>query len=374
MRTTRRATVASFIVLPALAACGGEAARPEPTKPAMAAAPTKPAAVEPTKPAAVEPTKAPTAAAIKIGLVTHAGGRVDDKAYNEAAWTGARAGATAVNGEAKYLETGDPNDHRKNVEALVGEKHDIIVTVGAILAEATTAVAKANPGVRFIGIDQMQSQVLPNVAGLVFDEDRAGFLAGALAGLYSKAGKVGAVMATDVVPIVWRFGEGFRAGARHVRPNIDVQLVYHSDVGPERSFDDPEWGKATALSMIDRGADVVFGEGGRTGNGALYAAAARQEKGVVAIGGDSDQYATVVEARSVLLSSATKSIDTGVADLIKAVVNKSFAGGNVTGKVGLAPFHDLQAKVDASIISTLETIQKQLEAGTLKTNVAPMKG
>ncbi|MBU6286818.1 MAG: BMP family ABC transporter substrate-binding protein [Chloroflexi bacterium] len=378
---SRRELILALGAVPILAACGGEAAAPakaEPTKAPAAAAPTT-AAAAPTK--APEPTKAPAAAAptaapakvLKVGLVTDVG-KVDDKSFNESAWNGAKKGAADVKGESKYVETQNPNDYKKNIQQFISEKYDIIVTVGFLLGEATIEAAKANPGIKFIGVDQFQEKAVENLAGLIFEEDKAGYMVGALAALYSKAGKVGAVLATDVVPPVWRFGEGFRAGAKAAKPGVDIQIVYHSDVGPEKTFDDPEWGKATALSMIDKGVDVIFGAGGKTGNGALYGVADRKDKGVVAIGVDTDQWNTVPEAKAVLLSSGMKIIDQGVADIIKAVSENKFKGGNVLGKVGLAPFHDLDSKVDAAVKTKLEEIRKGLDGGTIKTDVKPAKG
>ena len=150
-----------------------------------------------------------------------------------------------------------------------------------------------------------------------------------------------------------------------------AKLIYHA---PDNAFNDPAWGGTTAQQLLSQGYDVIFGAGGKTGNGALYGVADRKDKGVVAIGVDSDQWNTVPEAKAVLLSSGMKIIDQGVADIIKAVADGKFKGGNVNGKVGLAPFHDLDAKVDASIKTKLEDIRKQLDAGTLKTDVKPAKG
>jgi basic membrane protein A len=152
-----------------------------------------------------------------------------------------------------------------------------------------------------------------------------------------------------------------------------VQIVYHNDVGLDKTFNDPEWGKATALSMIDQGVDVIFGAGGNTGNGALIAVAGKADSGVVAIGVDTDQYNTVPEAKSVLLSSAMKIEDQGVTDLIKQIQDGSFKGGNVYGKVGLAPFHEFDSKVPDDVKSKLLEIQKNLLDGSLKTNVPPTK-
>ena len=129
-----------------------------------------------------------------------------------------------------------------------------------------------------------------------------------------------------------------------------------------------------ALPIFDKGVDVIFGAGGKTGNGALYGVADRKDKGVVAIGVDTDQWNTVPEAKAVLLSSGMKIIDQGVADIIKAVSENKFKGGNVLGKVGLAPFHDLDSKVDAAVKTKLEEIRKGLDGGTIKTDVKPAKG
>jgi basic membrane protein A and related proteins len=309
---------------------------------------------------------------LRIGLVTDVG-KLDDKSFNESAWNGTQMGAEAIGSEARAIETQDPNDFDRNINQFVSEGYDIIVTVGFALGEATVEAARANPDIHFIGVDQFQAEEIDNLTGLIFDEDKAGFLAGALAASYSQSGMLGAVLGTDLVPPVWKFGEGYRAGALHVNPDVNVQTVYHSDVGFDRTFTDPEWGKATALSMIDQGVDVVFGAGGQTGNGALFAAADRADEGVVAIGVDTDQYLTIPEAQSVLISSAMKIIDQGVADLIQQVADGTIQGGNFVGDVGLAPFHDFEDRIPEETKAMLEDLRQQLEDGTLQTNVPPAK-
>ena len=238
------------------------------------------------------------------------------------------------------------------------------------LGEATAAAAKQYPDVKFIGVDQFQGEVTPGVAGLNFPEDQSGFLAGALAALMSKSGQIGAVLGTDAVPPVWRFGEGYRAGAQYVNPDIKINVVYHNDVGFDKTFIDPEWGKTTALSMIDKGADVIFGAGGKTGNGALLAA---WRRACSAIGVDTDQYFTVPEAQKVLLSSAMKLIVPGVFNLIKAVADGKWADGNVFGQAALAPYHDWDSKVPADVKAKIDEITKKLQSGEMKTGVAPAK-
>ena len=182
----------------------------------------------------------------------------------------------------------------------------------------------------------------------------------------------GAVCGTDDVPPVWKFGEGYRAGALSVNPNISVQVTYHSDVDISKTFTDPEWGKTTGLSMIDRGADILFGAGGITGNGAIFAA---KERNMLAIGVDTDQYFTIGdEYKSALVSSAMKLLTPGVFNLIKAVDDGSFKGGNNVGEVGLAPYHDQAAAVPADVDAKVKEVDAGLKDGSVKTCVAPAKG
>jgi basic membrane protein A len=304
-----------------------------------------------------------------VGLVTDVG-KIDDKSFNQSAWEGVKLTETDLDAVVQYIETTDPKDYAKNINTFADAKYDVIVTVGFGLGEATIAAAKQYPDVKFIGVDQFQEEPLANLAGLNFPEDNAGFLVGALAAMMSKTGKIGAVLGTDAVPPVWRFGEGYRAGALYINPNIEINTVYYNDVGFDKTFTDPEWGKTTAISMIDKGVDIIFGAGGKTGNGALLGAA---EKSVYCIGVDTDQYYTVPEAQKFMLSSAMKLITPGTFDLIKLAKEGQFPGGNYFGQAGYAPFHDLDGSVPADVKVRMEEIDKALKDGSLKTDVPPVK-
>jgi basic membrane protein A len=304
-----------------------------------------------------------------VGLVTDVG-KIDDKSFNQSTWEGVKQAEKDLGAVVQYIETTDSKDYDKNIATFADAKYDVVVTVGFALGEATIAAAKKYPDVKFIGVDQSQAEVIPNLAGLVFPEDKAGFLVGALAAQMSTSKKIGSVCGTDAVPAVWRFGEGYRAGAAYIDPAVEVNVVYHSDVGFDKTFTDPEWGKTTAISMIDKGVDVIFGAGGKTGNGALLGAA---EKGVYAIGVDTDQYYTVPEAQKVLLSSAMKMLTPGTFNLIKMAKEGSFPGGDFLGEAGYAPFHDLDSKVPAEVKAKMEEISKGLNDGSIQTNVAPTK-
>jgi basic membrane protein A len=307
-----------------------------------------------------------------VGLVTDVG-KVDDKSFNQSAWEGVQQAEKELGAHIKYIETQDSKDYEKNIAQFGDASYDVIVTVGFNLGEATAAAGPKYPDIKFIGIDQYQAPgaEVANVVGLNFPEDQSGFLAGALAAMVTKTGKIGAVLGTDAVPAVWRFGEGYRAGAAYIDPAVEVTTVYHNDVGFDKTFTDPEWGKTTAISMIDKGVDVVFGAGGKTGNGALQGAA---EKGALAVGVDSDQYYTVPECQEVLLTSAMKLIVPGTFDLLKMAKEGNFpAGGNYMGEAGLAPYHDCSGQVPAEADAKVQEIAAAFQNGTLETGVPATK-
>jgi basic membrane protein A len=310
-----------------------------------------------------------------VGLVTDVG-KINDKSFNQSAWEGVQqAMEEGVAAQVQYIETTDAKDYAKNIGTFGDEGYDVIVTVGFALGEATAAAAATYPDIKFIGVDQDQfAGTIENVAGLVFPEDNAGFLVGALAAAMSESHKIGAVCGTDAVPPVWRFGEGYKAGAAYadgmMGSTTEVFVVYHSDVGFDKTFTDPEWGAATAKSMMDQGADAIFGCGGITGNGAITAAA---QAGAYSIGVDTDQYLTLPEAAPRMLSSAMKLITPGVLDLVKLAKDGSFPGGNYVGDAGYAPYHDLENEVPAEVKTMMEDINTALLDGSIKTEVPPVK-
>lgn len=308
-----------------------------------------------------------------VGLVTDVG-KINDKSFNQSAWEGVQRAEKELGAKIQYIETVDAKDYAKNIGTFGDAGYDVIVTVGFALGEATDAAAATYPNVKFIGVDQFQAETVNGVSGLNFPEDQAGFLVGALAAMMSQSHKIGAVCGTDVVPPVWRYGEGYKAGAAYADgmngTTTEVFVVYHSDVGFDKTFTDPEWGASTANSMMDQGADAIFGCGGITGNGAITAAA---QAGKFAIGVDSDQYLTLPEAAPRMLSSAMKLITPGVFDLIKAAKDGTLQSGNVFGPVGYAQFHDLDGEVPAEVKAAMEKLNADLLSGAVTTGVSPAK-
>ncbi|MEM7538426.1 MAG: BMP family ABC transporter substrate-binding protein [Chloroflexota bacterium] len=307
------------------------------------------------------------AMSMKIGLVTDVG-RVNDRSFNQSAWEGV-IGAAEMMGltegdDYKYIETQDSKDYADNIQQFIDAGYDVVVTVGFALGGATIEAAAANPDTYFIGVDQFQGEAMDNLTGLIFHEDQSGYLAGALAAHMSESGTIAAVLGTDLVPPVVAFGEGYIAGALSVNPDISIISTYHPG-GLDVAFTDPEWGAATAKQAIDQGADVIFGAGGITGNGALQEVASNE--GLYCIGVDSDQWETLPAAHPCLISSAMKLITPSVIDLIDLASKGEFPSGNYFGGSGLAPFHDFADVIPAEVQEELVNIKAGLDDGSITT-------
>src|SRR5439155_26660509 len=164
---------------------------------------------------------------------------------------------------------------------------------------------------------------------------------------------------------VEKFGVGYINGAKAAKSDVKILSACHPG-GLAKGFTDPEWGNTTANQEMSQNADVIFAAGGQTGNGGLLAIV---DKGgaVLGIGVDTDQYLSLPEAKSILVSSAEKLITPGVFNIIKAAQDGSFKGGNIVGDVGLAPYHDLDSKVPADVKSKMTQLIADVVAGRTKT-------
>jgi basic membrane protein A len=299
-----------------------------------------------------------------VGLVTDVG-EVDDKSFNQSAWEAVQQARDELGAIVNYVETKDAKDYAANMQLFIDKGYDVIVTVGFALGTATTEAAAANPDVLFVGVDQGQwGDALPNLVGLIFHEDHSGFLAGVLAANMTQTNTIAAVLGTDLIPPVVAFKEGYEAGARYVNPDINIISTYHPG-GLDVAFTDPEWGATTAAQAIANGADVVFGAGGKTGNGALIETAGTS--GLYCIGVDSDQWETVPEAHACLISSAMKLITPGLFDLLKMAQDGNFPSGNYFGAAGLAPFHDFDSVIPQDVKDQIDETSAGLLDGSITT-------
>ncbi|MFC7485636.1 BMP family ABC transporter substrate-binding protein [Knoellia sp. CPCC 206453] len=300
-----------------------------------------------------------------VGLVTDTGS-IDDKSFNQAAWEGVKS-FEGSGAQIKPIETKDAKDYAANIKQFTDQKYDVIVTVGYLMTEASVTAAKANPNTKFIGVDQFQDEkaTAPNVTGLIFPEANAGYAAGYLAGLLTKSNKLGIVLGAEIPP-TQAYAKGYELGSKAANPKTTVAKVYHP--AGDTAFTDSPWGAGEAKKMLAQGADIIFGAGGGTGNGALGETAKSSGAGtsLYCIGVDLDQWDTLPEAHPCLVTSAEKKLTDGTKELIQQAKDGSIKGGNFLGKTGLAGYHDFDSKLPAEVKTKVETVIKGLEDGSIK--------
>ncbi|MCP4543083.1 MAG: BMP family ABC transporter substrate-binding protein [Chloroflexi bacterium] len=307
---------------------------------------------------------------LRVGLVTDVG-KIDDGTFNQYAYEGMIRAAEEFDLETTYIETARPDDGSDNVLTLIEQGCQVIITVGQVPSEMTERIAKDHPDVDFITIDFAPYPVLPNVMGLLFAEDQAGFLAGALAGYMTQSNVLG-VVAGDQIPPVIKFRKGFTNGARHVNSKVQI-LSEHIE-----SFTDPKKGQVVAHSFIEQGADVIFGAGGQTGSGGILGAA---EQGVLVVGVDQDEWVTTFENGQApgadrLLSSAIKRVDNAVYVAIRRAAEGQFVGETAIFDAGnegisLAPYHLAESDIPEEVKGRIDEIAAGLRSGTITTGVGP---
>ncbi|MBA3626327.1 MAG: BMP family ABC transporter substrate-binding protein [Chloroflexi bacterium] len=308
---------------------------------------------------------------LKVGLVTDVG-RVNDKGFNQSAYEGMLAAEEAAPTcfETDFIETTSQSDYARNIAEFAENDYDVVIGVGFLLGDSLGDAGMEFPEGKFISVDGVPGEGhdeswATNGESLFFAEDQAGYLAGVLAASITESDVIGVVGGLLVVPPVERFVEGYINGAKATNPDIEVKFTYTS------SFVEPEQGKAAAQQMIDEDADVIFAAGGLTGTGALIAACDADK---LAIGVDTDQYETLPEAQSCLVSSATKNIVKAVQDSLLRIAAGAFTPGfhtddASTNGIGLAPYHDQADKVTQEIQTLLDETFEGLADGSIETGV-----
>ncbi|MGD8791862.1 MAG: BMP family ABC transporter substrate-binding protein, partial [Anaerolineae bacterium] len=346
-----------------LAGCGPTDEPTEEPQPTEA-----PAATE-----APEPTQAPEPSdeALKVGMVSDVGG-IDDASFNENTWEGLQRAQEELGVQAQFIESQAQADYEKNITEFGEQDYDMIITVGFLLGDATAKMAEVYPEVNFAIIDFAYDPPIDNVAGIVFNVDEAAFPIGYLAAGWAvlqdpddpQIGYVGGMQ----IPPVEQFIVAYEAGANYYneQKGTDVQVkgVYVGD------FEAPDEGKIQGQSLIDEGVDVIFGVGGKTGNGGLAAA---KENGKWGVGVDVDQYFTLPNEKDILITSCMKRLDNAVFSVVESAQNDAFPGGGVyvgtlaNGGVGLAPYHDFEGEVPDELKDEVDVIIAGIKAGEINT-------
>ena len=331
-------------------------------------------------------TKAGLAAAFLAGSVTAASaftacqvtdtGGIDDAGFNQTAWKGVQDSMAEYGIEGRFLESQAESDYEANLNSLLGGACDVIVTVGFLMGDATSASAQANPDQKFSIVDFAYDPTIPNVIGQVYATDQAAFLAGYLAAGMTETGVLGTFGGINIPPVTV-FMDGFVHGANHYNSvhGTDVTVLGWNVESKEGlftgNFDSLDDGRAFAQNLYDEGADIVLPVAGPVGLGSAALADELGTDALKIIGVDADQTQTDPEKAHVYLTSVLKRMDSTVQQVIKAAMDGTFEGGLVVGTlenegVGLAGFGAFEDAVPAELKAELDEIKAGIIDGSIK--------
>ncbi|HED30322.1 MAG TPA: BMP family ABC transporter substrate-binding protein [Prosthecochloris aestuarii] len=304
---------------------------------------------------------------LRAGMVFDVGGR-GDKSFNDAAYSGLETARDSLGIEFVYIEpSGEGADREAALRNLAADPDiDLVFGVGLLFSRDIEEIAAEFPNTRFACIDYQheEGRTLPeNLSGIVFEDRKGSFLAGAMAAMVSRTGTVGFIGGMDS-NIIRRFQEGYSEGARHVNPDIEIITGYIGMTGS--AFTNPARGKEMALNQYSRGADIIYQAAGASGLGVIEAA---RQTGHYVIGTDRDQHYL---APGYVLSSIIKGVDRAVFSTVQDVLAGTFHGGTVhvlglEGRYTDYVYNSDNAEiVGAEVHARLEQLREEIVSGRIE--------
>jgi basic membrane protein A and related proteins len=240
-------------------------------------------------------------------IIFELGGK-NDKSFGQAAWEGAERWKKETGKPYLEFEINNATQREQAARRFAQRGADPVVGVGFPQASSIEAVAKDFPKQKFAIVDMVVA--LPNVQSFVFREHEGAFLAGMLAALASKTGKLGFVGGQDI-PLVRKVLCGFEQGAKYAN---NKALVISSMTGTTNAaWTDPARGAELTKAQAAQGADVIMAAAGTTGLGVLQTA---KDLGLLGVGVDSNQNGLHPGA---ILTSLLKRTDVAVYSAFKGV-------------------------------------------------------
>ena len=312
-------------------------------------------------------------------MVSDTGG-IDDRSFNAAAWAGmqaAKAANSSIN--VKFSQSTSSSDYTPIINTFVSQKCNIIVTLGFAMGDATKAAAKANPSQKFAIVDNVTPGA--NVNSLVFNTVQDAFLGGYLAAGMTKTGKV-ATFGGQEFPTVTIYMDGYWDGVQYYnqKHGTHVQVLGWNEKTQKGSFTgdftNQTKGQTLTQTFISEGADIIFPVAGNVGLGAAKAvqqadaSAGSQKVNMEWV--DLDGCISAATYCKYFITSVLKGETLAVKTAVLAAAGGTFKGGNYVGTlanggVSLAPFHDFDSQVPASLKSELQQISKGIQDGSIQT-------
>lgn len=281
----------------------------------------------------------------EIAFITDVGA-LKDKSFNQGTYDGVKLYANANNKTYKYYQPANDSqatddDRYDAMAAAANNGAKVIVCAGFMQGNALAKAGAEFPDVKFIFIDgnavtDANGNILNNVAGIIFQEEQCGYLAGyaVVKEGYESLGFAGGGGGTN--PACCRYGYGFVQGANDAAKELGKNVTVNYTWQYGASFSASPELQAMMSGWYEQGTEIVFACGGSIFQ-SISAAAAENDGKVVGVDVDQsfDSATVVTSAMKGLSSSVEWALAKVYADQFSEIGGKDTALGAKDDSVGL---------------------------------------
>ena len=371
-----------------LAACGGgtqgtsDSPAPESTAPAGETTPAdteEPAGEAATDPDSIDDNMTSADGTYQVAFVTDVG-QLKDKSFNQGTFDGVKLYANANGLSYKYYQPANgseatDDDRYDAMKAAVEGGAEVVVCAGYLQETALRQAAMEFPDTPFVFIDgypldddpdpAVQGNILTNVAGISFQEEQAGYLAGYAAVMdgFTKLGFSGGGGGENAACNRFGYGylQGINAAAAELGVTVDVNFSWQYGAAFQAS---PEL-QSMIAGWYANGTEIVFACGGSMFQ-SINSAASGYEGYVIGVDVDQSSESDLV------ITSAMKGLSDAVQWALGHVYDDTFdtIGGTGTSlgvndnAVGL-PTTDDAWRFETFTVADYEELYQQMLDGTL---------
>ena len=292
---------------------------------------------------------------LKVGFIYI--GAHDDEGYSQAHDRGRQA-IEAMGIETVYVEHVPENaDCEKAIRDLIDQGCNVVYATSFGFMNYALKVAKDFPDVYFGHCSGYETA--PNLSQYFGKIYQARYLSGIVAGMKTKANKIGYVAAMPI-PEVIRGINAFTLGVQSVNPDATVEVIWTN------TWYDPSTEKQAAITLLNKGVDVMAQHQDTTAP-----QIAAQEKGAFAIGYNSP---TASAAPKAYLTAPLFHWETFYTDDIQRIIDGTWTSRTYWEglNVGIVGLDELTENCAEGTTEAVEAAKAKIIGGTLEIFAGPL--
>ncbi|ASA19691.1 BMP family ABC transporter substrate-binding protein [Paenibacillus donghaensis] len=259
--------------------------------------------------------------------------------------------------KADFVENVPESADAQRIITELAQSHDIVFTTSFGYMDFTLDVAGKFPNVKFLHASGYKTA--ENMGTYFGKNYQASYLSGIAAGKMTKKNHLGYVGAFPISEVIYNLN-AFTLGAQSVNPDVKVDVVWTN------TWYDPTTERQAAISLLDKGADVLLAY--QDSPATIQAAA---ERGAFAGGNDSDMSKYAPDS---YLTNPVWNWGPYYVKAVQSVMDgtwksEQYSGDMADGMVELAPFGN---KVPDDVKALVEEAKAKIISGELEVFTGPI--